>query len=71
MDDESVLNALLREGVDIPYGCQTGVCQSCIMKTEHSVVPRDAQKGLREVQKQQGYFPVSYTHLTLPTTSRV
>lgn len=56
MDDESVLSALLREGVDIPYGCRTGVCQSCIMKTEYSEVPRDAQKGLREVQKQQGYF---------------
>jgi len=56
MDDESVLNALLREGVDVPYGCQSGVCQSCIMKTEHSEVPKAAQKGLREVQKQQGYF---------------
>ena len=56
MDGESVLNALLRKGVDVPYGCLTGVCQSCIMKTEHSVVPKAAQKGLREVQKQQGYF---------------
>ncbi len=55
-ENESVLNALLRAGVDVPYGCQNGVCQSCIMKTERSSVPRAAQKGLREVQKQQGYF---------------
>ena len=55
-ENESVLNALLRKGIDIPFGCRSGVCQSCIMKTEHSDVPKNAQKGLREVQKQQGYF---------------
>lgn len=55
-DNESVLSALLRQGIDIPYGCKSGVCQSCIMKTVHSEVPQNSQKGLREVQKQQGYF---------------
>jgi len=55
-DSETVLSALLRCGVDVPYGCQSGVCQSCIMQTEHSNIPREAQAGLREVQKQQGYF---------------
>ena len=55
-EGESVLTGLLRDGVDVPYGCKTGVCQSCMMKSEHSDVPRDAQKGLREVQKTQGYF---------------
>jgi len=55
-DNESVLNALLRIGVEVPYGCRSGVCQSCIMKTEHCEIPKNAQKGLREVQKQQGYF---------------
>ena len=56
MDDESVLDALLREGIEVPYGCRTGVCQSCIMQTEHSEIPKAAQKGLREAQKKQGYF---------------
>jgi len=54
--DETVLDALLRCGVDVPYGCRTGICQSCIMKAEHSSVPRAAQAGLRDVQVQQGYF---------------
>ena len=55
-EDETVLNALLRCGIDVPFGCRTGVCQSCIMQAEHSTVVATAQKGLREVQKQQGYF---------------
>ncbi len=55
-EGETVLNGLLRNGVDVPYGCRTGVCQSCIMVSPNNEVPRTAQKGLREVQKQQGYF---------------
>jgi len=55
-DNETVLNALLRCGIDVPFGCRTGVCQSCIMQAEHSSIIPAAQKGLREVQKQQGYF---------------
>lgn len=55
-DGETVLNGLLRNGVDVPYGCRTGVCQSCLMQCSDRDVPAMAQKGLREVQKQQGYF---------------
>ena len=31
----------------------------------------DEQKALKEFQERIGYQSVSYTHLTLPTTSRV
>lgn len=55
-EGESVLSGFLRNGVDVPYGCQTGVCQSCMLQSEYSDIPRNAQKGLREVQKNQGYF---------------
>lgn len=53
---ETVLSGLLRMGVDVPYGCRTGVCQSCIMQCSDSEVPVTAQKGLPEAQKKQGYF---------------
>lgn len=56
LSDESVLSGLLRSGVEIPYGCRTGVCQSCMMQCQDSVIPIEAQKGLSEAQKQQGYF---------------
>lgn len=55
-EGESVLNGLLRSGVEVPYGCRSGVCQSCILQSVDSEVPQCAQAGLREVQKQQGYF---------------
>jgi len=53
---ESVLNGLLRSGVQVPYGCRSGVCQSCIMQTQDTEIPNGAQVGLRETQKEQGYF---------------
>ena len=56
LQDESVLDGLLREGVEVPNGCRSGVCQSCIMQSDHADIPKEAQKGLRDVQKQQGYF---------------
>ena len=53
-EGESVLTGLLRDGVDVPYGCKTGVCQSCMMKSEHSDVPRDAQKGYVKCRRHRG-----------------
>lgn len=55
-EGESVLGGLLRNGIDVPFGCKNGVCQSCMMKTVDSKVPAEAQVGLRSTQKQQGYF---------------
>lgn len=56
LSDETVLNGLLRSGVDIPHGCRNGVCQSCMMKCQDSEIPVESQQGLSEAQKQQGYF---------------
>lgn len=53
---ETVLSGLLREGVDVPYGCKSGVCHSCILKSNSSDIPHEAQKGLLSVEKSQGYF---------------
>lgn len=55
-DDESVLEALLRQGHKIPYGCRSGVCQSCIMSSESSEGLAPAQKGLTDTQKSLNYF---------------
>ena len=55
-ENESVLDALLRNGHDAPYGCKNGVCQSCLMKSEAGDIPQAAQKGLTDQQKKMGYF---------------
>ena len=53
---ESVLQYLLRHGVNYPNSCQVGVCQSCLMKSEDGVVKAAWQEGLPETLKIQGYF---------------
>lgn len=47
-ENESVLNTLLRNNVLIPYSCQSGICQSCLMKVQEGALPSDSQKGLSE-----------------------
>ena len=53
---ESVLDALLREDIDIPYACREGVCQSCMMRSLDGAPPAAAQKGLKDVLKHQNHF---------------
>ncbi len=53
---ESVLDALLRAGINVPYGCKSGICQSCILQTHDCNVPAIAQLGLRPQQVEQGQF---------------
>ena len=53
---ESVLDLLLRNGVEVNFGCQAGACQACVLKVEEGVVPQRAQLGLKETEQQQGYF---------------
>ncbi len=55
-DDETVLDALIREGYEVSYGCRAGVCQSCVMVCDEGEIPLVAQKGLKENQKEMGYF---------------
>ncbi len=53
---ETVLNGLLNRGVEVPYGCLTGVCQSCLLRSTDSEIPEESQKGLSASQKKMGYF---------------
>lgn len=52
----TLLEALLDAGHDIPNSCRAGACQSCMLQATDGTPPEDAQKGLKETQKQQGYF---------------
>ncbi|MBV1870013.1 MAG: 2Fe-2S iron-sulfur cluster binding domain-containing protein [Gammaproteobacteria bacterium] len=55
-ESETVLDALLRAGHDIPNGCRAGICQSCIMKCDTSEEITHAQTGLSDAQKTLKYF---------------
>jgi len=53
---ESVLDALLRSGFDVPYSCKSGVCQTCLMRAQSGSIPKAAQAGLKDNLVAQGYF---------------
>ncbi|MCX7125143.1 MAG: 2Fe-2S iron-sulfur cluster-binding protein, partial [Gammaproteobacteria bacterium] len=38
-DNESVLDCLIRHGVDYPNSCRSGVCQSCLIKSQDALNP--------------------------------
>jgi CDP-4-dehydro-6-deoxyglucose reductase len=55
--EESVLDALLRSGLDVPHSCRAGVCGSCLMRAvSPEAVPQKAQTGLKDTWKASGYF---------------
>lgn len=55
-EGESVLDGLLRSGVDIAFGCKSGVCQSCLVEVADGDPPSHAQKGLSDAQTALGYM---------------
>lgn len=55
-DGESVLDALLREHIDIPHACKEGACQSCMVRSLQGTPPAVAQQGLKDVLRHQNHF---------------
>lgn len=55
-EGESVLEALERQGVNLPSSCRSGVCHSCLVKSVACDPPAEAQKGLKETWKRQKLF---------------
>lgn len=72
MEDESVLDCLLRNEIDYPHACRSGVCQACLIKTSDSPIEPKWQEGLPDTLKSQGYFlscqarPTTTLHLKDP-----
>ncbi len=55
-EGDTLLDTLLAQGIEVPNGCRSGVCQSCLMRASAGTVPARAQAGLKETLKKQGYF---------------
>jgi NAD(P)H-flavin reductase len=53
---ETVLDCLLRNGIEISHSCKAGSCQSCLVKGSDGPIPEFAQKGLKDTLRAQGYF---------------
>lgn len=53
---ETVLEALLRAGVEAPNSCRSGHCQTCMHRAVTGAPPPESQLGLTDAQKALGLF---------------
>ena len=73
----TVLDTLLEQGYEIPNNCRAGACQSCVMQVTKGNVPEQAQKGLKDSHKAQGFFlacscePEEDINIQLPDAQRL
>jgi len=55
-DNESVLDLLLRQNIDISFSCRTGLCQSCLLQADNCEPDKNAQTGLKDIAVEQQQF---------------
>lgn len=73
--DETVLDALLREDINLSYACKKGTCHSCMVRSTDVTPPPSAQSGLKNTLIKQNYFlacqchPEQDMHIKLPDQS--
>lgn len=53
---ETVLDALLRNGIAVSFSCRAGSCHTCMLRAVSGTVPEEAQRGLRDDLRERGYF---------------
>ena len=68
--NESVLDALLRHNIDIPYACKAGVCNACVMISDDGELSKNCTIGLKEDLVEQGYFLSCQCIPSAPVTVR-
>jgi len=53
--EDTVLETLLRNEVEIPNRCRAGACQACMLRSDHPV-PKSSQLGIDEDLAERGVF---------------
>jgi ring-1,2-phenylacetyl-CoA epoxidase subunit PaaE len=67
-EGESILDAALRNGADLPYACKGGVCCTCRAKVTEGVVDMDVNYALEHDEIEKGFVLTCQAH---PRTERV
>lgn len=65
---ESILDAALRHGADLPYACKGGVCCTCRAKVTEGAVEMEVNYALEPDEVAKGFVLTCQSH---PTTDRV
>ena len=55
MDDETVLDAAARAGIELPFSCRAGVCSTCRTKVVGGEVEMAQNYALEDWEREQGY----------------
>jgi len=56
LEGETILKALLRNNVCVPYSCKAGVCNVCVLAGDHNEHSIEATNGLKNTLVRQGFF---------------
>ncbi len=55
LDDETVLDAAARAGIELPFSCRAGVCSTCRTRVRHGEVIMAQNYALEDWELEQGY----------------
>jgi len=61
---ETVLQAMLRHGIDIDFSCKSGVCHRCMLRCVDGTIPPQASRKLPDYQQQSGCMLACQCHPT-------
>jgi ring-1,2-phenylacetyl-CoA epoxidase subunit PaaE len=61
-DGENILDAGLRNGVDLPFSCKGGVCATCKARLIEGKVDMDLNQALRTEEIENGYILTCQSH---------
>ena len=67
-EGDSILEAALKSGADLPFACKGGVCCTCKAKLVEGEVEMDVNYGLEQEEIEHGFILTCQSH---PTTERV
>jgi ring-1,2-phenylacetyl-CoA epoxidase subunit PaaE len=67
-DGETILDAALKTGADLPFACKGGVCCTCRAKVTKGTVDMDLNFSLEDDEVEKGYILTCQSH---PTSEEV
>ena len=67
-ENDSILEAALKQGADLPFACKGGVCCTCKARLLEGKVEMDVNWGLEQEEVEQGFILTCQSH---PKTEKV
>lgn len=59
---QSILDAALAQGIDLPHSCQSGICTTCLSRLKKGKVVMEVSEALTAEELDQGYVLICVGH---------